>query len=73
MTVFYDGAEIQRLDSDDIRVELVRRKVLDALDAAALELYGTESIGWTDRELPELFRAIDRHAAAILERVCEGA
>lgn len=72
MPFYNDGNGIAHLDSDDIRVQIVRDNVLAALDSAALELYGQSDIGWKDRELPDLFQAIDRQAAAIFERVCEG-
>lgn len=60
------------LDSDDDRIQRVRDAVLAALDAAAVELYGQERVGWTDGDLPELFRAIDAQANRIFDRVCEG-
>jgi len=72
MPAYNDGTTIQHLSTEDVRVQKVRELVLEALDNAALELYGTDRIGWTDSELPSLFQAIDRQAASILERVCEG-
>jgi hypothetical protein len=60
------------LDKDDTRIERVRLAVMAALDAAAVELYGQENIGWKDADLPELFRAIDAQAERIFDRVCEG-
>jgi hypothetical protein len=60
------------LDKNDTRIETVRLAVLDALDAAAVELYGQKHIGWKDHDLPELFRAIDAQAERIFDRVCEG-
>jgi hypothetical protein len=60
------------LDKNDTRIEGVRLAVLAALDAAAVELYGQEHIGWKDQDLPELFRAIDAQAERIFDRVCEG-
>jgi len=46
----------------------VRLAVLAALDEAAREIYGTRQIGWQDRDLPELFSAIDAQADRIFER-----
>ena len=40
-----------------------RELVLDALDRAGLALTGKEAQGWTDDDLPALFRALDAMAA----------
>jgi hypothetical protein len=71
MPFFNNGKDIQKLQTDDARVQIVRTKVLDALDSAAFELYGKHNIGWTDRELRSLLQEIDRQAANIFERVCK--
>lgn len=70
MSVFYNSGAgaTPRLDPEDIRVQKVRDRVLAALDDAAKELYGEGVLGAIDDELPFLFRALDRHAASILER-----
>jgi len=47
------------LQHDDSKEDKFRHAVLDALDHAAY-LCGMPS-GWTDQDLPELFRAIDSH------------
>jgi hypothetical protein len=44
-----------------------RHAVLRALDQTAQGLFG-ESRGWKDEDLPELFRAIDKHALRLAKR-----
>ena len=63
---------ILELDSSDIRIQTLRQAVLAALDAAAVELYGQENMGWRDEDLPRLFRAVNEQANRILDRVAEG-
>lgn len=53
---------------DDAFLELVREKVLAALDASARKRYGVHNIGWKDSELPELFKVIDKQAERIAQR-----
>lgn len=68
MTLFSDTPD----RSDDAFIELVREKVLAALDAAARKRYGKHNIGWKDAELPELFKVIDAHAERIAQRAQNG-
>lgn len=56
------------LDDGDTRVQRVRDHVLEALDAAGVELYAIDNHGWKDSELPALFAAVDRQAELMLQR-----
>ena len=49
--------------------EKVRAAVIAALDNAALDITGKPNQGWTDNDLPPLFRAIDVQATIIAGRL----
>lgn len=57
-----------RLQDNDIRIEVVRDKILAAFDDAATELYGDKKFSVIDADLPELFRTIDEMANRMLLR-----
>ena len=50
-----------------------RQAVLDALDEfTRISVGHVKARGWTDQELPDLFRAVDAHLNKIAERVNSG-
>lgn len=48
----------QAINHDDVR-EVFRQHVLDALDAAGKLFTNEARAGWTDQDLPALFKALD--------------
>lgn len=52
--------------SDEER-DVFREHVLNALDVAAKKVFFTDH-GWTDNDLPDLFKALDDHLARLVRR-----
>lgn len=48
-------------------IEVFRRSVLKALDKTSADLFDTKH-GWTDADLPALFRVIDSHVVLLAQR-----
>jgi len=61
-----DGALTFDEQRDEFQDE-VRSAVLKALDGV-LEAHGKTEKGWTDADLPTLFRALDKHAETLFDR-----
>jgi hypothetical protein len=57
----------QAINRDDVR-EAFRLRLLEALDSAAQSLTGEPDCGWTDSDLPHLFRALDAQIERWAER-----
>lgn len=48
-------------------VDEVRNAVLKALDAV-MEAHGKSEKGWTDSDLPQLFKPLDKHAESLFDK-----
>ncbi len=65
--------EVSKMPLNDL-CSAVREAVLNALDATVAEcLKVGDQEGWKDRELPDLFRALDAHTVRVHGRLLGGA